>query len=212
VNTVLVSGGLLFFLAAQYGTFEFFGAACLMALLPFIPLIVLIGGAGSSIFILTKVKIEKRALKLPAALAWLMGPGLVVTLLLVALGLAKSPGHRLAFICLGSAPASASHVQVTGYSTFLHSEWLASFNVGPKDFQTLVAKAELVPADAFEFGKMFETSALKTTRLYQSLPPLNQALYFKRVFRESEEHQRGGVYVVYDPVTSTAAVLREYHD
>ena len=54
-DTVLVSAGVLFFLATQYGTYEFFGKACAMALLPFIPVIVLVGGAGSTIFALTKV-------------------------------------------------------------------------------------------------------------------------------------------------------------
>jgi hypothetical protein len=41
---------------------------------------------------------------------------------------------------------------------------------------------------------------------------MNNALCFQRVFKESEEHQRGGVYAVFDPATSTAAVFREYHD
>ena len=61
-DTALVSAGILFFLATQYGTYEFFGRACAMALLPFIPVSVLVGGAGSTIFALTKVWIEKRAL------------------------------------------------------------------------------------------------------------------------------------------------------
>jgi len=72
-DAVLVSAGLLFFLAAQYGTYEFFGKACTMALLPFIPVIVLVGGAGSTVFALTKVLIEKRSLKVPTALALLGG-------------------------------------------------------------------------------------------------------------------------------------------
>ena len=213
-DAVLVSAGALFFLATHYGTYEFFGKACTMALLPFIPVIVLVGGAGSTVFALSKVLIEKRALKMPMALALLVGPALVVTWLLVLLGAGKSPGHRLAYICLGNAPASASHVQVAGYSTFLREEWLAVFNVGQKDFQTLVTGAKLVPADDFEFRKMLEPSALKKTRLYQSLPPLNEndALCFKRVFKEGEEHELGSVYAAFDPATSTAIVLRGYQD
>jgi hypothetical protein len=211
-NAVLVSVGILFFLATQYGTYEFFGKACIMALLPLIPVIVLVGGAGSTVFALTKVLIEKRSLKVPTALALLVGPGLVVTLLFGLLGAGKSPGHRLAYICLGNAPVSASHVQVTGYSTFLREEWLAVFNVGPKDFQTMVAGANLVPVDDFEFRKMLEPSALKKTRLYQSMPPLNDALCFKRIFKEGEEHELGSVYAAFDPATSTAIVLRGYQD
>ena len=76
LDAVLVSAGLLFFLATQYGTSEFFGVACLMASLPFIPIVVLVGGAGSTVFILTKIMIEKRSLKPPAALVLLAGPGL----------------------------------------------------------------------------------------------------------------------------------------
>jgi hypothetical protein len=211
-DTVLVSAGILFFLALQYGTYEFFGKACAMALLPLIPVLVLVGGGGSTVFALTKVWIEKRAVPRPAALALLVGPALVVTLALGLLGAGKSPGHRLAFICLGNAPASASHVQIAGYSTFLSSEWLAVFNVGEKDFQTMVAGAKLVPADAFEFKQRLERSAHQGTRLFQSLPAGNNLLCFQRIFKESEEHQRGGVYAVYDPATSTAVVFREYHD
>ena len=211
-DTVLVSAGFLFFLATHYGTYEFFGTACAMALLPLIPILVLVGGGGSTIFALTKVLIEKRALKLPTALVLLVGPALVVTGSLVLLGAGKSPGHRLAYICLGNIPASANHVQITGYSTFLRSEWLAVFNVGPKDFQTMVVGANLVPVDDFEFRKMLEQSMLKRTRLYQRLPPLNGALCYKRVFKEGEEHQLGSVYAAFDPATSTAVVLRGYHD
>lgn len=211
-DTALVSAGLWFFLATQYGTYEFFGKAGAMALLPLIPVLVLVGGGGSTVFALTKVWIEKRALKRPMALALLVGPALVLTPLLVLLGAGKSPGHRLAFICLGSAPASAGHVRVAGYSTFLRSEWLAVFNVGPEDFQSMVAKAKLAPADEFEFNRMLEHSAHKGTRLMQSLPPLSNSPCFRRVFKESEEHQRGGVYAVFDPATATAAVFREYHD
>jgi uncharacterized membrane protein YhaH (DUF805 family) len=61
-DTVLVSGAFLFYLATNYGTYEFFGLALLMALLPLIPVMVLVGGAGSSVFALTKVWIERRAL------------------------------------------------------------------------------------------------------------------------------------------------------
>jgi hypothetical protein len=211
-DTGLVSAGILFFLALQYGTYEFFGQACAMALLPLIPVMVLVGGAGSTIFALTKVWIEKRTVPQPTARALLAGPALAVTLALVLVGAGKSPGHRLAYICLGSAPASASQVRVAGYSTFLREEWLAVFQVGPEDFQTLVAKAKLVPADNFEFRKTLEASALNKSRLWQRVPPLNNALFFERVFKESEEHQRGRVYAVFDPATSTAVVLREYHD
>ena len=212
VNAVLVSAGVLFCLATQYGTGEFFGTACLMALLPFIPIMVLVGGAGSTVFALTNVLIERRGLKTPTALALLVGPGLVIMLLLALFGAGRSPSHRLAYICLGNVPASASHVQVAGYSTFLREEWLAVFNAGQKDFQTMVAGAKLVPADKFEFGKVLEQSPLKTSRLFQDLPPSSNSICFKRVFRESEEHQRGGVYALYDPATSTAVVLREYRD
>jgi len=212
LDTVLVSAGLLFFLALQYGTYEFFGKACAMALLPLIPVLVLVGGGGSTVFALTKVLIEKRALKKPAALALLVGPALVVTLALGLLGACKSPAHRLSYICIGNAPASASHVQIAGYSTFLRSEWLAVFHAGQKDFQTMVAGAKLVPADAFEFKQQLERSAHNGTRLFQSLPPMTNVLCFQCVFKEAEEHQRGGVYAVFDPATSTAAVFREYHD
>jgi hypothetical protein len=212
LDTVLVSAGMLFFLALQYGTYEFFGRACMMALLPLIPVMVLVGGAGSTIFALTKIWIEKRALARPTALALLVGPALVVTLALVLLGAGKSPGHRLAYICLGDAPASASQIQITGYSTFLREGWLAVFHVGPEDFQTMVAKAKLVPADHFEFNKILGMSALKDCRLRQSLPPLTNALCFERMFKESEEHQRGGVHAVFDSATATAVVYREYHD
>jgi hypothetical protein len=183
-----------------------------MAVLPFIPIMVLVGGAGSTIFVLTKVMIEKRSLKAPAALALLVGPGLVLTSLLLLLGANKSPGHRLAYICLGNAPASASHVQVAGYSTFLREEWLAVFNVGQKDFQTMVSGAQMAPADDFEVRRIIEQSSLKKYRLFQSFPPLNDGPCFKRVFKEKEERQRGSVYAVFDPATSTAAVFREYRD
>ena len=211
-DAMLVSAGVLFFFATQYGTCEFFGTALVMALLPFIPVMVLVGGAGSTVFALTKVWIEKRALKQPAALALLVGPALVLTLLLVLLGAGRAAGHRLAYICLGNVPAAANHVQGTGYSTFLREEWLAVFNIGQKDFQTLVAAAKLVPADDFEFRKMIGQSSLKTSKLFQSFPQPDDLPCFKRVFKEAEEHQRGGVYAAFDPATSTAVVFREYHD
>lgn len=212
LDTVLVSAAVWFFLATQYGTYEFFGKACAMALLPLIPLLVLVGGAGSTIFALTKVWIEKRALKRPTALALLVGPALVVTLALGLVGAFKSPGSRLAYICVGSAPASARQVRVTGYSAFLREEWLAVFNVDETAFQTMVARAKLVPADYFEFSKKLAGSSLKTTRAAKNLPAAGDLICFKRVFLESEEHKRGSVYAVFDPATTTAIVFREYHD
>jgi hypothetical protein len=212
LNAVLVSAGALYFLTVQYGTCEFFGTACLMALLPFIPVMVLVGGAGSTIFALTKVKIEKRLLKAPTAMALLVGPGLLLALALALMGAAKTPGHRLNYICHGDAPASASRVRVTGYSTFAHEEWLAAFSVGQKDFQTMVSRAKLVPADDFEFRTVLEHSSLKKTRLYHGLPPLKDLPCFKRVFNEGKEHERGSIYAALDPATSTAIVLREYRD
>ena len=211
-DAVLVSVGALFFLTTRNGTCEFFGKAFAMALLPFIPVMVLVGGSGSTVFALTKVLIEKRSFNFPTAMVLLVAPALVVTLLLVLLSADSSSGHRLAYICLGKAPASASHVQVAGYSTFLREEWLGVFHAGQKDFQTMVTRAELVPVDDFEFRKMVESSALKNTGLYQSLPQLDNALCFKRVFKEGEEHERGSVYAAFDPATSTAVVFREYQD
>jgi len=128
------------------------------------------------------------------------------------LGTGKSPGHRLAYICLGNAPASARQVQVAGYSTFLRSEWLAVFNVESNSFKAFVTGAKLEPGSAVEFSRMLEYSAQKGTRLVQGLPALNHLMCFRRVFKESEEHQRGGIYAVFDPVTTTALVFREYHD
>jgi hypothetical protein len=211
-DAVLVSAGALFLLATQYGTYEFFGRDCAMAALPLIPILVLVGGAGSTVFALTKVQVEKRGLKKPAALALLVGPALAVTGLLVLLAVNKPPGRRLDYICLGNAPASASHVQVTGYTTFLHKEWLAVFHVGPKDFQTMVTGVNLVPVDVFELRKMLEQSALGRTRLYQNLPPLHGLICYKHVFKEGEEHERGNIYAAFDPATSTAVVLRETRD
>ena len=209
---MLVTAGLLFFLASQFGTFEFFSTALLMALLPLIPLMVLVGGAGSTVFVLTKRLIEKRSLKRTASLALLVGPALMVTLPLALLGAWKSPAHRLAYVCMGSAPASASHIRLTGYSTFLREEWLAVFHTDEKSFQVLASKAKLVPADEFEFRDRFQKSVLKTTRLGQSLAPMTNALCFKRVFKESEEHERGMIFALFDPTTATAVVLRGYRD
>ena len=208
----LVSAGVLFFLARQYGTSEFFGSACAMALLPFIPVIVLVGGGGSTVFALTKVLIGKRSLNRPTASALLVGPALVVTLLLALGGAGKSPSHRLAFICLGNAPAAASQVQVAGYSTFLRSEWLAVFTVDQKNFQAFVTGAKLEPGSAAEFNRILERSAHKGTKLFKGLPPVSNLLCFQRVFKESAEHQRGVVYAAFDPATATAVMFREYHD
>ncbi len=211
-DTVLVSAGCLFYLATNYGTYEFFGRACAMALLPLIPVMVLVGGAGSTVFALTKVLIEKRSLPRPTALALLVGPALGLTLALGLLGAFKSPAHRLSYICLGHAPAVARDVCTTGYSTFLREEWLARFNVDAKEFQSFVAQAKLVPATGFEFKTRLEHSSLKDSRLFKNLPAAGESQCFKRIFKEAEEHQRGGVYAMFDPATSTVAVFREYHD
>lgn len=207
-----MSAGVLFFLASQYGTYEFFGTGCLMALLPFVPIMVLVGGAGSTIFVLTKVVIEKRSIKTAPALALLVGPGLALTLLLGWLGAGFSPAHRLAYICVGNAPGSASHVRVAGYSTFLREEWLATFTVGQNDFQTMVANAKLAPADEFEFRKSLAQSSFAGTRLFQNLPPMSNAICYQRVFKEKEEHERGRLDVAFDPAISMAIVFRECRD
>ncbi len=212
LDTALVSAGCLFFLATCYGTGEFLGRACAMAMLPLIPVLVLVGGAGSTVFALTKVWIERCSLNKCQARALLVGPALLVPLGLGLLGAFKSPAHRLAYICLGNAPPTASQVQITGYSTFLREEWLAVFTVGPKDFGALVTQSKLVPADAFAFQKRLDASALKDSRLGQSLPALTHAQFFKRVFKPDKEHERGRVYAVYDAATATAIVLREYRD
>ena len=212
MDTVLVSAGFLFFLATRFGTYEFFGKACLMALLPLIPVLVLVGGAGSTVFALTKVWIEKRSFLRPAALALLVGPALAVTLALGLLGALKSPAHRLSYICIGHAPRSASQVQITGYSTFLREEWLAVFHTDQNAFKSLVAQAQLVPAEDFEFQKMLERSALKDSRLFQTRPPSVNLIFYKRVFKEAEEHKRGSVYAAYDPATGTVMVFRGYRD
>ncbi len=211
-DAVLVSAGVLFFLATQYGTCEFFGKALAMASLPFIAVMVLVGGAGSTIFALTKVMIEKRSLNFVTSLVLLVGPALVVTLVLVLLGAFKSPSHQLAYICLGNAPVSASHVQITGYSTFLREEWLAVFNVDQQNFQTFVDQAKLEPVPSLECSRMLERSSLKTTRPFQDLPQSGNFICFKRVFKESEEHKRGRVYAAFDPATSTAVIFRECQD
>lgn len=211
-DTVLVTAGLLFCLATHYGTWEFFSTAVAMALLPLIPVLVLVGGGGSTVFALTKVLIEKRGLKKPAALTLLVGPALMITVLLVILGVIMPNAHRLSYICIGHPPAAASQVRVTGYSTFLREEWLAVFGTDEKSFQSIVTQAQLVPADEFEFQKSLDSSKLKTTRLGQSLPLLTNAICFKRVFKESEEHQRGSVFAAFEPTTGTAIVLRGYHD
>jgi hypothetical protein len=91
-----------FFLATQVGTRGFFGQACAEALLPHIPVVMLVGGAGSTVFAMTKVWIEQRSLSWLTALTLLLVPALGLTLLLVLLGAIQSPGHRLAYICLGN--------------------------------------------------------------------------------------------------------------
>lgn len=211
-DTVLVTGAFLFFLATRYGTYEFFGKALVMALLPLIPVMVLVGGAGSTVFALTKILIEKRGLPRPTALALLTGPALVIALALGLLGAFKSPAHRLAYICVGHAPASAGQIQIAGYSTFLREEWLAIFQVEAKAFQTMVGEAKLVPVDGFEFRRALEHSSLKSAKLFRNLPAAENLQCYQRVFKEAEEHERGRVYAVFDPATSTAAVFREYHD
>ena len=212
LDTGLVTAGLWFYLATNYGTYEFFGRAGAMALLPLIPLLVLVGGAGSTVFALTKVFIEKRALPVAAAVALLVGPALVITFALGLLGAFKSPAHRLSYICIGHAPATAHAVQLTGYSTFLREEWLAVFHTEAGSFQAFAVQAQLAPADGLEFKKVLESSGLKGSRLFQALPPLNRAQSFKRVFKAAEEHQRGSVYAVFDAASGTAVVFRAYRD
>jgi len=212
LDAVLVSAAFLFYLATNYGSYEFFGRACVMALLPLIPVMVLVGGAGSTVFALTKVLIEKRGLKKLMAMALLVGPTLALTLTLGLLGAFKSPAHRLSYICAGHAPASATQIQIAGYSTFLREEWLAVFHTDEKAFQSMVAQAQLVPADEFEFKRMLEVSSLKGTRLLQNLSSSSNLIYFKRIFKAAEEHERGSVYAVFDSATSTAAVFRGFRD
>lgn len=212
LNAVLVSAGVLIFLATQYGTVEFFGVACLMALIPFIPIVVLVGGAGSWIFILTKDRLDQRAPKTSVRFAFLVGPGLVFFALCLLLAAGKTPGRRLAYVCHGAVPASASQVCVTGYSTYLEEEWLAVFHADSQDFQSMVAKAQLAPADGFEFRMWLDKSTVKKTKLFSSVPSPDNLPCFKRVFNAHTEHERGAIFAVYDAKTSTAVVIREYHD
>ncbi len=210
-DTVLVSAGMWVFLATQYGTFEFFGKACARALLPLIPAMVLVGGAGSTVFALTKVLIEKRALPRSRALALLVGPALAITLVIGLLVTFKSPVHRLAYICVGNAPAPVSQVQITGYATFLREEWMAVFRVDQPNFQTFVTRSKLEPVPSLEFSRMLERSSLKATEAFQNLPP-GDFHCFKRIFDAAAEHQRGSIYAAFDRVTTTAVIFREYHD
>lgn len=211
LDTVLVTAGLLFCLATNYGTAKFLGRACAMAALPLIPVLVLVGGAGSTVFALTKVFAERRGLKPPAAVALLVGPAVGVALGLAVFGATRSPQHRLNYICAGHTPAPASDVRLTGYSAFLREEWLAVFHTDERAFQTFVAGAQLAPADGFEFQKALAASSLPATRLGKSLPPLAAAQFFRRVFKP-EEHERGALFALFDPATQSAVVLREYHD
>lgn len=212
LDTMLVTGGFLFFLATRYGTWEFFGKALLMALLPLIPVMVLVGGAGSTVFALTKVFIEKRRLPRPTAIGLLVGQAVIVAVPLVLLGMFKSPTHRLAYICAGHAPAAAHEVQLTGYSTFLREEWLAVFRADAKSFQALVADAKLTPVDAFELKKFLEPSSLKEAKLFGQIPASDETKAFKRVFKEGEEHERGTIFAVFEPQSSTVAMFRGYRD
>lgn len=211
-DTVLVSAGCWFYLATHYGTYEFYGVALMMASLALIPVLVLVGGAGSTVFALTKIWIEKRGLPRRTGVALLVGPALMITLALGLLGAFKSPAHRLAFICAGHPPAAAGEIRIAGYSAFLRGEWLAVFRTEAKSFQSLVTQAQLVPADAAEFQNLRTRSDLKFTRLFQTLPPTGELKYFKRVFKEAEEHERGIIFAVFDPATGAAAVFRSYHD
>jgi hypothetical protein len=58
---------------------------------------------------------------------------------------------------------------------------------------------------------MIGRSSLKKEKLLQSFPQIDLPC-FKRVFKESEEHQRGSTYAVFDPATSTAMVFRDIRD
>ncbi len=211
-DTVLVSCGFWFYLATYYGTYEFFGKALAMALLPLIPVMVLVGGGGSTVFALTKVWIDKRTVSRSKAIALLIGPGLALTLALGLLGAFKSPAHRLSYICVGHAPAATSAVRISGYSAYLREEWLALFRVDATNFEKFLTAAKLEPVPSLEFSKMLEQSSLKTTRAFRELPTSGELKCFKRVFKESTEHERGSVYATFDPATSTAVVFREYHD
>jgi hypothetical protein len=206
----LVSAGLLLLLSTQYGTVEFLGRACAMALLPLIPVLVLVGGAGSTIFALTKVFAERRGLKTPATVALIVGPAVIVAAALAIFGTTRSPLHRLNYLCAGRAPV-ADQVQLTGYSTFLREDWLATFHTDEKAFQTFVTGAKLAPAEGFEFQKLLTASPLNATRLGRNLPPLANAQFFQRIFKP-EEHQRGRIVAVFNPATQTAVVLRAFRD
>ena len=211
LDTLLVTAAFLFYLATNYGTYEFFGRALLMGLLPLIPAMVLVGGAGSTIFALTKVWIEKRGLKQSVALALLIGQAVVVVVPLVWLGATRSPVHRLSYICAGHAPKAASEVRLAGYSQFLREEWLAVFRTDEPAFQAMVAAAKLAPMDDFQFQKLFAVSSLKDTQLGKLLPPLPAGKVVGRVFK-AEEHERGRILAMFDPASKTAVVLREYRD
>ena len=211
-DTVLVTGGMLFFLAAQYGTSEFFGTASLMALLPLIPAMVLIGGAGSTVFALTKVKGEKRGWSLQVMRAALLAPAVVVALGLGLVAVNQSPRHRLNYLCLGQAPQNLAQVHLTGYSTFLREEWLATFTTGPGDFEAMVTGMKLVPVDAFEMQKALAAGRIKDTHLFRGLPALAAAHVCKRTFNEGTEHERGTVYAAYDVATGTAVVARVFRE
>ena len=211
-NAVLVSAGMLFFLASHYATSEFWGKAYAMALLPFIAVMVLVGGAGSTLFALTKVMIEKRSLNFISSLALLVGPALATAFLLLLFGSWHSPKHRLAYICLGNAPANASDVQVAGYSTFLRAEWLAAFKVDTNGFQNLVTKDKLNPVPPFAFSERLGRSSLKQTQLFRRVSLSGKFVCYQRTFNEGKEHKLGCIYAAFDPATSTAMVLREYQD
>ncbi|HEX5398557.1 MAG TPA: hypothetical protein VFY06_05850, partial [Verrucomicrobiae bacterium] len=120
--------------------------------------------------------------------------------------------HHFSYICVGEAPASASQIRLTGYSTFLREEWLAVFHVDEKAFQTMAGLAELAPADEFEFRDALERSSLEKTKLFKNVPVSGNLQCFKRVFKKTEEHESGTIFALFDPATSTAVVLRERSD
>lgn len=203
---------MLFFLATQYGTYEFFGKALFMALLPFIAVMVLVGGAGSTVFALTKILIEKRSLNFAKSLLLLVGPAMVVTLLLAGLGVWHSPKHRLSYVCHGHVPTGVSHAQVTGYSAFLHAEWLAVFNVDTNSFQKWIVQSKLESTPGYDLEQTIRRTSLQHTPVYQRIAQLSEPACFRRVFNEETEHERGRIYAAFDSMTSTAFVLREYDD
>jgi hypothetical protein len=212
VDGALVSAGMWYFLATQYGTGDFFGQALAMAVLPLMAVMVLVGGAGSTIFALTRVMIEKRSLNFSQSVVLLAGPAMVVAGLLVGLGVWHSPRHRLAYVCHGQVPADVSHVQVTGYSAFLRAEWLAVFHVGPDSFQEWVTRSKLEKTPDYDFARMLKDSSLQSTQLGQQLSKLGHPLCFRRVFNAGTEHERGWIYAAFDGATATAVVLRAYRD